>query len=52
MAIIFDYRFAPGYLIRRAHQLLVSAFAEKTVKFDIAPVQFAMLAPPTNALSC
>lgn len=39
----FDYHAAPGHLIRRAHQLAVSIFAEKTAAFDITPVQFAML---------
>lgn len=43
MAITFDYHSAPGHLIRRAHQLSVSVFAEKTAEFDITPVQFAML---------
>jgi DNA-binding MarR family transcriptional regulator len=39
----FDYHAAPGHLIRRAHQLAVSIFAEKTAAFDLTPVQFAML---------
>lgn len=39
----FDYHAAPGHLIRRAHQLSVSIFAEKTAAFDITAVQFAML---------
>lgn len=39
----FDYHAAPGHLIRRAHQVAVSIFAEKTAAFDITPVQFAML---------
>ena len=43
MATTFDYHSAPGHLIRRAHQLSVSVFAEKTAAFDITPVQFAML---------
>lgn len=43
MAITFDYHSAVGHLIRRAHQLSVSVFAEKTAEFDITPVQFAML---------
>jgi DNA-binding MarR family transcriptional regulator len=43
MAITFNYHSAPGHLIRRAHQLSVSIFAEKTAAFDITPVQFAML---------
>jgi DNA-binding MarR family transcriptional regulator len=43
MSLIYDYHAAPGHLIRRAHQLSVSIFAENTVTFDITPVQFAML---------
>ena len=43
MATTFDYHTAPGHLIRRAHQLSVSIFAEKTAAFDLTPVQFAML---------
>jgi DNA-binding MarR family transcriptional regulator len=43
MPTTFDYHSAPGHLIRRAHQLSVSIFAEKTADFDITPVQFAML---------
>lgn len=39
----FDYHAAPGHLIRRAHQLAASIFAEKKAAFDITPVQFAML---------
>ncbi|MEN9671349.1 MAG: hypothetical protein RL018_1626 [Pseudomonadota bacterium] len=43
MSLIYDYHSAPGHLIRRAHQLAVSIFAENTADFDITPVQFAML---------
>jgi DNA-binding MarR family transcriptional regulator len=43
MATTFDYHSAPGHLIRRAHQLSVGIFAEKTAAFDLTPVQFAML---------
>jgi DNA-binding MarR family transcriptional regulator len=43
MSLIFDYHAAPGHLIRRAHQLAVSIFAEKTAAFELTPVQFAML---------
>jgi DNA-binding MarR family transcriptional regulator len=43
MSLPFDYHAAPGHLIRRAHQLSVSIFAENTAAFDITPVQFAML---------
>lgn len=43
MTLMYDYHAAPGHLFRRAHQLSVAIFAEKTVAFDITPVQFAML---------
>jgi DNA-binding MarR family transcriptional regulator len=43
MSLPFDYHAAPGHLIRRAHQLSVSMFAENTAAFDITAVQFAML---------
>jgi DNA-binding MarR family transcriptional regulator len=43
MTLIYDYHAAPGHLFRRAHQLSVAIFAEKTAAFDITPVQFAML---------
>lgn len=43
MSDIFDYQQAPGYLIRRAHQVSVALFATGMVDFDLTPVQFAML---------
>ena len=43
MSDIFNYQQAPGYLIRRAHQVSVSLFATGMVDFDLTPVQFAML---------
>ncbi len=43
MTLMYDYHAAPGHLFRRAHQLSVAIFAEKTAAFDITPVQFAML---------
>jgi DNA-binding MarR family transcriptional regulator len=43
MTLIYDYHAAPGHLIRRAHQLSVAIFGEKTAAFDITAVQFAML---------
>ena len=43
MSLIYDYHAAPGHLIRRAHQLSVSIFAEYTAAFEITAVQFAML---------
>lgn len=34
---------APGYLIRRAHQISVAIFAEQAILFDATPMQFAVL---------
>jgi DNA-binding MarR family transcriptional regulator len=39
----FDFRQAPGHLIRRAHQVAVAIFMEETSGFDVTPVQFAIL---------
>lgn len=39
----FDFRHAPGHLIRRAHQVCIGIFMEETAAFDITPVQFAIL---------
>jgi DNA-binding MarR family transcriptional regulator len=39
----FDFRHAPGHLIRRAHQLSVAVFMEETAEFGVTPVQFAIL---------
>jgi DNA-binding MarR family transcriptional regulator len=39
----FDFRHAPGHLIRRAHQLAVAVFMEETAAFGVTPVQFAIL---------
>lgn len=39
----FDFRHAPGHLIRRAHQVAVALFMEETAGFDVTPVQFAIL---------
>lgn len=39
----FDFRHAPGHLIRRAHQLAVAVFMEETSDFGVTPVQFAIL---------
>jgi DNA-binding MarR family transcriptional regulator len=39
----FDFRHAPGHLIRRAHQLAVAIFMEETAEFAVTPVQFAIL---------
>ncbi|MEO6291730.1 MAG: MarR family transcriptional regulator, partial [Burkholderiaceae bacterium] len=43
MSEAYDYQAAPGYLMRRAHQLAVAIFATETASFDLTPVQFAML---------
>jgi DNA-binding MarR family transcriptional regulator len=43
MAKSFDFRHAPGHLIRRAHQVAVAIFMEETGEFDVTPVQFAIL---------
>jgi DNA-binding MarR family transcriptional regulator len=43
MAKGFDFRHAPGHLIRRAHQVAVAIFMEETADFDVTPVQFAIL---------
>ena len=47
MATAFDFRHAPGHLIRRAHQQAVAIFMEEAAGFDATPVQFAIL----NALT-
>lgn len=39
----FDFKRAPGHLIRRAHQLAYAAFLEETHDFGVTPVQFAIL---------
>jgi DNA-binding MarR family transcriptional regulator len=43
MAKGFDFRQAPGHLIRRAHQVAVAIFMEETAGYDVTPVQFAIL---------
>lgn len=42
MAKGFDFRHAPGHLIRRAHQVSVGIFMEEMAN-DVTPVQFAIL---------
>jgi DNA-binding MarR family transcriptional regulator len=39
----FDFRHAPGHLIRRAHQRAVAIFMEETAEYGVTPVQFAIL---------
>ena len=43
MAKSFNFLQAPGHLIRRSHQIAVSAFMDETAGFDVTPVQFAIL---------
>jgi DNA-binding MarR family transcriptional regulator len=43
MAKGFDFRHAPGHLIRRAHQVSWALFMEETAGFDVTPVQYAIL---------
>ena len=43
MAKSFDFRHAPGHLIRRAHQVSVAIFMEETAEFEVTPVQYAIL---------
>jgi DNA-binding MarR family transcriptional regulator len=39
----YDFRQAPGHLIRRAHQVAVAVFMEETAVHEVTPVQFAIL---------
>ncbi len=39
----YDFQHAPGYLVRRTHQMAVAIFTEETADFGITPVQFALL---------
>ncbi|MBI5274828.1 MAG: MarR family transcriptional regulator [Burkholderiales bacterium] len=43
MSRSFDFRHAPGHLIRRAHQVAYAIFMEEAAAFDVTPVQFAIL---------
>ena len=52
MQALFNFRVAPGYLIRRAHQRSVALFAAQTATFDLTPVQFAMLNVLAEAPGC
>ena len=51
MARSFDFRHAPGHLIRRAHQVSVAIFMEETADFEVTPVQFAILNALLNVAS-
>ncbi len=39
----FDFKHAPGHLIRRAHQKSIALFSEEMAAFDVTAVQFAIL---------
>lgn len=39
----FDLGRAPGHLVRRVHQLSTAVFMERTAKYGVTPVQFALL---------
>lgn len=43
MVKAYDFRHAPGHLIRRAHQRSVALFMEELAAHDVTPVQFAIL---------
>lgn len=43
MAQRFHFEQAPGFLIRRAHQIAVALFMEEAAGFDTTPVQFGLL---------
>lgn len=43
MSKAFDFRHAPGHLIRRAHQVSWALFMQETSGFDVTPVQYAIL---------
>jgi DNA-binding MarR family transcriptional regulator len=43
MAKSFDFKRAPGHLIRRMHQFSAAIFMEETADFDVTAIQFAML---------
>jgi DNA-binding MarR family transcriptional regulator len=43
MSKSFDFKNAPGHLIRRAHQFAVAIFMAEAAGFDVTPVQFAIL---------
>jgi DNA-binding MarR family transcriptional regulator len=43
MSNSYDFRRAPGHLIRRAHQVAVAIFMEEAADHDVTPVQFALL---------
>lgn len=43
MADAFDFQNAPGFLIRRLHQLTVAIFMDEAAAFDVTPVQCSIL---------
>lgn len=52
MSRSYDFRHAPGHLIRRAHQLSVAIFMEETAGADVTPVQFAILNTLIDSPGC
>jgi DNA-binding MarR family transcriptional regulator len=43
MSKSFDFKHAPGHLIRRAHQVSIAIFMEETAEFEVTSIQFAIL---------
>lgn len=43
MSKSYDFKQAPGHLIRRAQQVAYAVFMEEMASFDVTPVQFAIL---------
>jgi MarR family transcriptional regulator, lower aerobic nicotinate degradation pathway regulator len=43
MATSFNFKQAPGYLIRRAHQTSMAIFAEELAGFEVTALQFAVM---------
>ncbi|MFO1322382.1 MAG: MarR family transcriptional regulator [Burkholderiales bacterium] len=49
MAQRFPFEQAPGFLIRRAHQIAVALFMEEAAAFETTPVQFGLLSALIDA---
>jgi DNA-binding MarR family transcriptional regulator len=43
MSKSFDFKHAPGHMIRRAHQVSIAIFMEETAEFEVTSIQFAIL---------
>ena len=43
MSKSFDFKHAPGHLIRRAHQVSIAIFMEETAEFEVTSIQFSIL---------